>query len=150
MDSDKRSGIDRREQTVITFRLLVGNGNRRIIRRQEGRRRIFLVDQYSPIVFMTIVSILFLCVIDALLTFYLLNYGAYELNPLMAYLLMIGPFAFFIPKYAITTIATLGLFIFRGVVIRKLQVSTQTLLYLIAWIYTAVVAWELYLVYYVT
>ena len=35
----------------------------------------------------------------------------------------------------------------RPVVIRKFNVSTHTLLHLIAWIYVAVVGWELYLVY---
>jgi hypothetical protein len=96
---------------------------------------------------MPIVGILFLCVIDALLTLYLLNHGAYEANPLMAYLLNIGPYAFFVPKYAITIIGTFGLFMFRAVVIQKLKVSTHSFLYLAAWIYVAVVAWELHLVY---
>ena len=127
---------------------MVGNGNRKIIRRQEDRCRIFLVDQYSPILFITIVGILFLCVIAALLTVYLLNKGAYEINLLMAYLLNIGPHAFIIPKYGITMIATFALFMFRGVVVRKLNVSTHSLLYLTAWLYTAVIAWELYLVYF--
>jgi hypothetical protein len=76
-----------------------------------------------------------------------LNHGAYEANPFMAYLLKISPSAFIIPKYAITMIATLCLFIFRGVVIQKLNLSTHTLLYLLAWIYVAVVGWELYLIY---
>jgi hypothetical protein len=66
MESDKRSGADRRKQTGINVRILVGNGARTTIRRQEDQGRIFLVDQYSPILFMPIVGILFLCVIDAL------------------------------------------------------------------------------------
>ena len=96
---------------------------------------------------MGIIAILFLCAIDALLTLYLLTHGAYETNPIMAYLLNIGPYVFFISKYAITIVATICLFMFRGVVVRKLNISTQTLLYLLAWIYVAIVAWELYLVY---
>lgn len=82
---------------------------------------------------------------DALLTLFLMNRGAYETNPIMAYLLNIGPYAFFIPKYAITTIATFGLFLLRGIVIQKLNVSTHSLLYFIAGLYFVVVAWELYL-----
>jgi hypothetical protein len=147
MESSRRSGFDRRKQTGITVSMLVGNGSRSIIRRQEDQGRIFLVDQYSPILFMTIVGILFLCVIDALLTLFLLNHGAYETNPLMAYLLSIGPYTFFIPKYAMTIFGVFGLFMFRGVVIQKLNVSTHTVLILLAWIYAAVVAWELHLVY---
>jgi hypothetical protein len=146
MDSNKRSGIDRRRQTGINVRLLVGNGNRRTIRRQEDRGHIFLVDHYSAGLFLAIVGILFLCIIDAILTLFLLNHGAHEINPLMAYLLNIGPSAFIIPKYAITMVATFCLFMFRGVVVRKLNLSTHTVLYLLAWVYVAVVGWELYLV----
>ncbi len=149
MDSDRRSGNDRRKQAGINVRLLVGDGNRRFIRRQEDIDRIFFVDHYSPILFGTIVAILFLCVIDALLTLFLLNHGAYETNPIMAYLLYIGPYVFFVPKFVLTIVATFGLLLFRGVVIRKLNVSTHSLLYLLAWIYVSIVAWEIYLVYYV-
>jgi hypothetical protein len=149
MDSDRRSGTDRRKQARFDIRMLAGDGNRRVVRREEDKGRIFFVDQYSPVLFVTIVAILFLCVVDALLTLYLLNHGANEINPIMAYTLNAGPYAFFAAKYAMTIMATIGLFIFRGVVIQKTNVSTHSLLYLLAWIYVAVVAWELYLVYYV-
>lgn len=147
-NSNRRSGIDRRKQNGFNIHLLAGNGARRIIRRQEDQGRFFFVDQYSPMLFVTIVGIVFLSVIDALLTLFLLNHGASEVNPLMAYLLNIGPYAFFIPKYAMTIFATFSLFIFRAVVVQKFNVSTHALLYLLAWIYVAVVGWELYLVYY--
>ena len=149
MDSYKRSGTDRRKQTGINMRMLAGTGARRSIRRQEDRNRIFFVDQYGPLLFLTIVAILFLCVIDAILTLYLLNHGAYETNSLMAYLLNIGPYAFFVSKYAMTFFATFCLLMFRCVVVQKINVSTHTILNLLAWVYVAIVAWELYLVYYV-
>jgi len=131
------------------MRTFIGNGNRSTIRRQEDRDRIFLVDQYSPVLFAVIAAILFLCAIDALLTLYLLKHGAYETNLLMAYLLSIGPFEFFIFKYVLTFVATFGLFLFRAVIISRLKISPHTLLHFIAWIYVSIVAWELYLVYYV-
>ncbi len=147
MDSNRRSGIDRRKQTGISVRLLVGNGNRRTVRRREDRGHIFWVDQYSSGLFLAVVGILFLCVLDAILTLYLLNHGAYEANPFMAFLLNFSPSAFIIPKYAITMIATLCLFVFRGVVVSKFNLSTHTLLYFLAWVYVAVIGWELYLIY---
>lgn len=149
MESDRRSGIDRRKQTGISVRLLVGNGNRKAIRRQEDQGGIFLVDQYSPVLFVAIAGTLFLCVLDALLTLFLLGHGAYETNPLMACLLSLGPYAFFIPKYGLTVLVIFGLFLFKAVVVQRFHVSTHILLYLGAWMYVAVVAWELYLVYYV-
>lgn len=147
MDSNNRSGTDRRKQTGINMRMIAGDGSRRSIRRQDDQGRIFFVDQYSPVLFVTIVGILFLSVIDALLTLFLLNHGASEANPLMAYLLNIGPYAFFIPKYAMTIFATFGLFMFRAVVVQRFNINTHALLYLLGWIYVAVVSWELYLVY---
>ena len=147
MDSDRRSGFDRRNDTGINSRMLVGNGARRTVRRQEDRSRIFFVDQYSPVLFLTIVAILFLCAIDALLTLYLLENGGHEVNPIMAFFLKIGPLEFFIFKYVVTCIATFGLFMVRSVVIRRFNVSVHTLLHAIAWAYLAVVGWELYLVY---
>jgi len=102
-----------------------------------------------PILFLAIVSILFLCVIDAILTLFLQNHGAYEINPIMAYLLNYGPYVFFVSKYILTIVATLGLFVFRCVVIRRINASTHFLLYLLACAYAAIVAWELYLVYFV-
>ncbi len=147
MDNSRRSGNDRRKQTGINVRMIVGNGSRTIIRRQEDQGRIFLVDQYSPILFVTIVGILFLCVIDALLTLFLLNHGAYETNPIISYLLNISPYAFFVPKFVLTFVATICLFMFRGVVVQKFNISTHSFLYFLAWMYVAVVTWELYLVY---
>ena len=131
------------------MRMFAGIGKRRIIRRKEDRERIFLVDQYSPALFLTIVAIMFLCIIDALLTLFLLKHGAYEANPIMAYLLNIGPYAFLVPKYVLTILGAFSLFFFRSVVIPKLNVTTKSLLYLLAWLYVSIVAWELYLVYYV-
>ena len=125
--------------------MLAGNGNRRIIRRQEDKGRIFFVDQYSPMLFVTIIAILFLCVLDALLTLYLLNHGAYETNPIMAYLLNIGPYAFYIAKYALTIISAFGLLLLRGIVIQKINITVQSLLYYVAGIYLIVIAWELYM-----
>ena len=149
MDSDRRSGIDRRKQKGFDMRMLAGDGNRRVIRRKDDQRRIFFVDWYRPALFLTILAILFLCVIDALLTLFLLNHGAYETNPIMAYMLKVGPYAFVITKYTMTIFATFSLFVLRNVVIRKVKISAYSLLHVFAWIYVGVVAWELYLMYHV-
>ncbi len=63
-----RSGNDRRTKSGFNFRSLLFGGRRKKVRRREDTRRIFYVDQFSPVLFFVIVSILFLCVLDALLT----------------------------------------------------------------------------------
>jgi len=144
--NDRRSGNDRRKHAGMNMRQLIGDGQRRTIRRRMDSDKMFVVDQYSPKLFVVISAILFLCVIDAFLTLFLINHGAYETNPIIACLYYLGPHIFFIPKYALTILATFSLLMFKGVVIRKFNVSTHSLLFLIAWVYIAVVAWELYLV----
>ena len=90
-----RSGKDRRTKSGFNIRSLLFGGKREKIRRQVDVRRIFYVDHYSPELFFAIVSILLLCVIDALLTLTLLDRGAQEANPVMAYFLQFGPYTFF-------------------------------------------------------
>ena len=149
MDTERRSGTDRRKQTGITLRTIIGNGSRTTFGRQEDQGYLYLVDRYSPALFVPIISIFFLSAIDELFTLYLMDHGAYETNPLMAYLLNISPYTFFVPKYVLTMFGIFCLLLFRGVVVRKYNLSTHAFLYLFAGIYVAVFGWELFLVYYV-
>ena len=141
-----RSGKDRRTKSGFNIRSFLLGGRRRKIRRQEDTRRIFYVDHYSPGLFFIIVSILFLSVIDALLTLSLLNRGAYETNPVMAYFLKFGPYHFFASKYLLTFIPALFLLMFRNIVLRMIKISTCSVLHIMAVFYIVVVAWELYLI----
>jgi hypothetical protein len=141
-----RSGKDRRTKSGFNIRSFLLGGRREKIRRQEDTRRIFYVDHYSPGLFFIIVSILFLCVIDTLLTLSLLNRGAYETNPVMAYFLKFGPYTFFASKYLLTFIPAIFLLMFRNIVLRIIKIRTRSVLYFIAVFYLAVVGWELYLI----
>ena len=76
MDRNRRSGFDRRKQTDINVRTIIGDGSRTTVRRQEDGGHLFLVDRYSSSLFVAVVSILFLSAIDALFTLYLLDHGA--------------------------------------------------------------------------
>ena len=141
-----RSGKDRRTKSGFNIRSFLLGGRRERIRRQEDTRRIFYVDRYSPKLFAVIVAILFLCVIDTLLTLSLLNRGAYETNPVMAYFLKFGPYHFFASKYLLTFIPALFLLMFRNIVLRILKIRTRSVLYFVAVFYLAVVVWEFYLI----
>ena len=140
-----RSGKDRRTKSGFNIRLFLFGGKRENIRRQEDKKRIFYVDNYSSGLFFTIVSILFLAVIDALLTLSLLNHGASEVNPIMNFFLQFGPYTFFISKYLLTIIAMICLLMFRDVVLRIIKISARSVLYFIVVFYLAVVGWELHL-----
>ena len=146
-ETESRSGIDRRKQSGIDFRSLMGFGNRRKIRRQDDSFRIFIVDQFSPKLFLPIVVILFFSVLDALLTLFLIGHGAYETNPVMAYYLNLGPYIFFVVKYALTSLGVVVLLTFRNLIFQTIKVSASALLYLIAAAFITVVGWEAYLIF---
>jgi hypothetical protein len=124
----------------------MGVGKRRIIRRQEDRSIIFLVDLFSPKLFLPIVGTLFFSVLDALLTLFLIGHGAYETNPIMAYYLNIGPYYFFAVKYLLTSLGVLIFLIFRNLTFRIFKIDASALLYLITGMFIAVVAWEIFLI----
>jgi len=142
-----RSGKDRRTKSSFNIRSLLFGGKRGKIRRQEDTSRIFYVDQFSPVLFFTIVSILFLCVLDALLTLFLLRQGAYEISPVMAYFLKFGPFVFFISKYLMTITALICFLMFRNIAVRIIKIRTVSMLYLMAAFYLTVVLMQLYFVF---
>jgi hypothetical protein len=94
-----------------------------------------------------IVTILFLSAIDALLTLLLLNHGAYEINPIMAYYLRIGPYAFLAVKYALTSIGVIFFVILRNTFLKSIKIYTDTLFYFVLAAFMTVVVWEFYLVF---
>jgi hypothetical protein len=146
-DTDRRSRTDRRKQTGIDLRSIMGNGERRFVRRLEDRNKVFLVDHYSPKLFAVVIAIIFLSVIDALLTLYLINHGAHELNPVMAYYIDVGPYTFFTLKFALTIIGAITLLIFRDIIPQLFKVHTYSLFYFVVSAFLMTVAWELYLVF---
>jgi len=141
-----RSGKDRRNKSGFNIRSLLSGGKREKIRRQEDTRRIFYVDQFSPKLFFTITTIVFLCALDALLTLNLLHRGAYEVNPVMAFFLEFGPYIFFTCKYLLTIIPVIVLLMFRNINLRMIKISTRSVLNIMAIFYILVIAWELYLI----
>jgi len=144
---DRRSGKDRRNQSAMNIRSLFTGGKRETIRRKDDTHKRFYVDRYSSILFALIVIILFLSVVDALLTLILMDNGATEMNPIMAYYLKIGPYTFLAVKYTLTSIGVINLLIFRNIFLRIIKVYTRSLFYIIIVVFMTVVVWEFYLIY---
>jgi hypothetical protein len=144
---DRRSGKDRRDQSGMNIRALMRGGKRETIRRKDDTQKRFWVDQYSSILFALIVIILFLSIVDALLTLILIDNGAAEMNPIMAYYLKIGPYTFLAVKYTLTSIGVISLLIFRNVFLRIIKIYTHSLFYIIIAVFMTVVMWEFYLIF---
>jgi hypothetical protein len=128
------------------MRALLLGGRRERGRRLEDRSKTFLVDRYSPFFLAAIVSVLFLSVIDALLTLFLVNRGALELNPVMAYYIDLGPYSFLAVKYALTCIGIVSFLILRNIYLRPFKIYAGSLFYFVLMAFAGVVAWQLYLV----
>ena len=144
---DRRSGRDRRNQSRFNIRSLFIGGQRETIRRQEDTYKFFYVDRYSQILFVLITTILFLSVLDALLTLFLFNNGATEINPIMAYCLSHGPSTFILIKYAITCISVLILLVLSNVFIMRIKIYTRTIFGYVIGVFSCVILWELFLIY---
>ena len=119
------------------------------MRRQDDRQKVILFDWYSPKLFVTILIVLILSIVDGFLTLFLLEHGAYEVNPIMAYLIDVSPSAFVAVKYSLTCMAALIVLILSNVLTRITRFSAHTLLYFFAGVFMVVVVWELYLISYV-
>jgi hypothetical protein len=128
--NNRRSGSDMRGSTGFSARLLFGAGLRESVRHLDDRGRIFFVDRYSPTLFVGLLVGLSLSVLDGLLTLPLIGHGAYEVNPVMAYVLDISPSAFVASKYVLTCVSALVLMLRDVVVVRGKKLPPHVLLYL--------------------
>lgn len=142
---DRRSGKDRRSNAVPEAKSLFIYSRRKKIRRKDDKHKISYLDQYDSGIFMAIVLILFLSIIDAFLTLYLIDCGASEINPIMAYFLNFGPFTFMSVKYFLTCYFVIVLLIFSNVFIRKLKIYTRSLFSYFIGVFMIVIGWELFL-----
>jgi hypothetical protein len=144
---ERRSGVDRRRSGLPAWWRLLFTGARARIRRKEDRQRFFLLDRYSTPLFVTIVSILFLTITDAFLTLILIDHGASEINPVMAYFLGMGPLIFLMSKYLLTSISVFVLVIFSQILIYRTTIFVSRILSYACIVFSTVIVWELYLYY---
>ncbi len=142
---ERRSGTDRRKTRFGGIRRLVFSGRRRNLRRADDRRRLAVLDHYSPRIFAIIVATLLLSLVDALLTLLLISHGAVELNPVMAFFLSKGDSTFVIAKYLLTAISLTIVVLINYVFIRIFRAHVRDLLIYFAGCFALVVAWELFL-----
>ena len=108
---DRRGGRDRRRTTVAS--LLYGGlhrNRRRGCRRDEDRHG-YYVDWYEPRLFFLSVGVLLLSCADGVLTLFLLDLGAVEVNLLMARLIEHDVALFAAAKVALTAVGVVVLVI---------------------------------------
>lgn len=144
---ERRIGTDRRKGGLPTWRILLSDGARASIRRQEDRNRFLLLDRYSSALFIMTVFVLLLSATDAFLTLVLINHGATELNPVMAYFLGFGPLVFISVKYLLTSLSVFIIVLFNQSFIHKTKLYVSNILTYACGVFSTVVVWELFLYY---
>ena len=144
---EKRGGIDRRTNNKARFKYLLFNGRRERFRRDEDSGKAFIFDRYNQKLFLAITTILVLSILDAVLTLVVIQRGARELNPVMAYFLEHGTPTFIIAKYILTSVGVLILLIFKNVFLTKFKIYTYSLFPCVIFVFITVIVWELFLIY---
>ena len=96
---NRRTGKDRRSHNVPDVKSLLIYRRRKKIRRRNDLYKTSYFDQYRPALLVPIVLIIALSIVDAFLTLFLIDHGAREINPVMAYFLKFGPLTFMSVKY---------------------------------------------------
>jgi hypothetical protein len=144
--TEKRSGKERRVRKLPMLKYIFLPGRRYRTRRHEDSSKFFFFDRYSSKLFAAIVLILFLSILDALLTLYLIEHGFLEINPVMAYFMEFGPFVFMGVKYFLTSIGVVTLLIYKNVFFSKPNFQAELLFSYVIIAFSTVILWELYLV----
>jgi hypothetical protein len=144
-DLERRSGKDRRKHKIPEIKSLFIHKRRKKIRRQDDQNNICYFDQYSSTLLGAIIIFLLLNIIDGLFTLFLLDHGATEINPIMAYFLNFGPLTFMSVKYCLAAYSVIILVIFNNVFLKRIKIYTRSLFSYTIGVFMLIVAWELFL-----
>jgi|GEM_PF-2221563 len=147
LNLDRRTGVERRNMKRGSGLRHLMFGRRQQVRRRIDRDRVLYLDRYSKTIFRLIVLILIFSVLDAFLTLLLIDHGAVELNPLMAFYLDIGPAPFVAVKYTLTSLSIFVLLVYSNNSIKSLKIYTRSMFSIISLTFAGVIAWQLFLVY---
>jgi len=141
----RRKIPDRRKSpTPFISRYSFLGGHRKIVRRDEDKKKYAFVDLYSPRLFIILLVLSALSIVDSYFTLSLIKENlAAEINPIMAFFLERGSTPFVLSKYLITTIP---LFI---LCICKNRPTTRVLVVFTVFIYLFIIMHELNLMYHV-
>ena len=143
---ERRSKVDRRKKTKQLFSKHRFMGSRGYVRRKDDKKNEYLIDRYSYKLLALIFLIIFLSIIDAGLTLFLLDKGATEINPVMAYFLTHGPIVFFLAKYLLTTFSLLIILVYSNTYLFSTRLRTKVLFGLFLIPFILVVYWEFFLI----
>lgn len=138
---ERRRGPERRRPNLASY--VHGSLNpRRRAGRRSGDQDYPIVDWHPPRIFTVAFLILLLCVSDAVLTIILMEHGAIEANPIMAFFLPKGLGWFTAAKLALTSVGCVVLVACSRMRLFR-TLPGETMLYGVAALYAALIVYEL-------
>ncbi len=142
-DASRRTRSDRRRSPASWSSVYHWQGRRKSHRRADETASNTL-DRYDPQLLVPSLTILVLCVADALITLNLIDRGAVEINLVMRFLIEEGVVAFIATKYVMTASSVVWLVIHNKLRIFQ-RIPVQYLIYGCAGLYVSLLVYELVL-----
>ena len=143
-ESDRRCS-DRRLCRRPSLKYLIFGGRRASFRRDADRYNSVFVDRYSNWLLVLITILLFLSLADGFLTIYLVEHGATESNPIMAYFINLGPWPFMAAKYFFTCFGVLCLLVLQDLYFTPFGIHVKKIFPFFIAIFIMIIGWQIYL-----
>ena len=144
-DADRRRRGDRRSRSRPGVKFFLLGGRRKSARRDGDKKQFIYVDQYRPWLLVAIMLLAILSLSDGLFTLHLVERGATEENPIMAWFLNLGAWPFMTAKVLLTSSAIIILLVFNNYYFRPLRIQVKTLIPASAAAFLLVLFWQLIL-----
>ncbi len=116
------------------------------MRRRDESTIGYYVDRYSFRAVLVTVAVVSLGVLDGVFTLYLVQHGAREINPVMAFFLELGAGPFLAAKYTLTGISALALMIHKNFYLARIRVSVKQIVVAVFLLYALLIVYELLLI----
>ena len=142
---DRRQSEERRSHRRPRLKFLLLGGRRMSTRRKGDKNKFIYVDQYRPRLLFVIILLLILNISDGLFTLHLIDLGAIEKNPSMAYFLNLGAWPFMTAKFLLTCFGIVVLLVFHNFYSSLLHIHTITFIPAMIAVFLIVLFWQLFL-----
>ena len=142
---ERRRMRDRRSRSRPGVRFFLLGGRRISARLDEDKKQFIYVDQYHPWLLVAILFLAILSLSDGLFTLHLIERGATEENPVMAWFLNLGAWPFMTAKFLLTCFSILILLVFHNFYFCPLRIQVKTILPAFVAVFLAVLFWQLFL-----
>ena len=98
----RRQSVDRRGHRRPRLKFFLLGGRRKSARRGGDKKEFIYVDQYHPKLLVAILLFAIFSISDGIFTLHLIEHGAIEKNPLMAWFVSLGTTLYFTAKFLLT------------------------------------------------